>query len=151
MHVVAKDRQYRRLRDALDAGLQRSHMPFVSRKVSTVAILAQTSLPKYVLPEKIRLPILTVACLCLECGNVFCNTCANYYKLIPSVNLTRPVRVCRDCFPIVDDHNNNRTVEPVAPLTSKSAASMPIQTSCRQPNGTPNGSFNSPGGQKVKG
>jgi hypothetical protein len=81
---------------------------------------------------------------------VFCSSCANYYKLIPSLNLTRPVRVCRDCFLILDDNNNNTTVEPI-PTNTKSAAPMPIQNGCRQPNGTPNGSFNSAGGQKVKG
>lgn len=91
----------------------------------------------------------------LECGNVFCSTCANYYKLIPSLNLTRPVRVCRDCYPTLDDNNNNTaTIEPSPPpanTTRSAAASMPIQNGCRQPNGTPNGSFNSAGGQKVKG
>jgi hypothetical protein len=87
----------------------------------------------------------------LECGNVFCSNCANYYKLIPSLNLTRPVRVCRDCFPMVDDNNDNPTIEPSPPSTTKSATPMPIQNGCRQPNGTPNGSFNSAGGQKVKG
>lgn len=82
----------------------------------------------------------------LECGNIFCSSCTNHYKLIPSLNLTHPVRVCRDCSPTIDDHNNNTTIE-----TTRTAAPMPIQTGCRQSNGTPNGSFNSPGGQKVKG
>jgi hypothetical protein len=91
----------------------------------------------------------------LECGNVFCSNCANYYKLIPSLNLTRPVRVCRDCAPTIDD-NNNPTIEPSPPpslttTTTKSATPMPIQNGCRQPNGTPNGSFSSAGGQKVRG
>lgn len=63
--------------------------------------------------------------------------------------MTRPVRVCRDCFPMTDDNNNNTAIEPSPP--TKSAAPMPIQNGCRQPNGTPNGSFNSAGGQKVKG
>ncbi len=54
--------------------------------------------------------------------------------------------MCRDCSPTIDDHNNNTTIE-----TTRTAAPMPIQTGCRQSNGTPNGSFNSPGGQKVKG
>ncbi|CAF1066090.1 unnamed protein product [Rotaria sp. Silwood1] len=84
---------------------------------------------------------------CRNCGNVFCNSCANYYKSIPSLNLTRPVRVCRDCFPKLDDINNHTTIE----QTTKSASPMPIQNGCRQPNGTPNGSFNANGGQKVKG
>ncbi len=79
----------------------------------------------------------------LECGNIFCKGCANYFTLIPSLNLTNPVRVCRDCYPTTDD---NTTIE-----TSRTTTPMPIQSSCRQSNGTPNGSFNSPGGQKVKG
>jgi hypothetical protein len=86
----------------------------------------------------------------LECGNIFCNNCANHYKLIPSLNLTNPVRVCRDCFPTIDDHNNNNNNTTIE--STRSATPMPIQSGgCRQSNGTPNGSFNSPGGQKVKG
>jgi hypothetical protein len=49
------------------------------------------------------------------------------------------------------DDNNNATIEPSPPTTTKSATPMPIQNGCRQPNGTPNGSFSSAGGQKVKG
>ncbi|CAF0928627.1 unnamed protein product [Adineta steineri] len=84
---------------------------------------------------------------CRKCGNVFCNSCTNYCKLIPSLNLTHPVRVCRDCFLLIDDNNNNTAME----STTRTATPLPIQTGCRQSNGTPNGSFNSPGGQKVKG
>jgi hypothetical protein len=51
---------------------------------------------------------------------------------------------------MIDDNNNNTTVEP-SPPTTKNATPMPIQNGCRQPNGTPNGSFNSAAGQKVKG
>lgn len=81
----------------------------------------------------------------LECGNVFCNNCANYYKLIPAVNLTQPQRVCRDCSSTIED--NNTAIEP-----PRTATPIAIQSGgCRQSNGTPNGSFNSPGGQKVKG
>lgn len=92
----------------------------------------------------------------IECGNVFCNSCASYYKLIPQLSLTRQVRVCRDCYPTIDDNNNNTNIEPSPPTTTpststKSAAPVPIQNGCRQTNGTPNGSFNSAGGQKVKG
>jgi hypothetical protein len=88
----------------------------------------------------------------LECGNIFCNNCANHYKLIPSLNLTNPVRVCRDCFPTIDDHNNNNNNNNTTIESTRSATPMPIQSGgCRQSNGTPNGSFNSPGGQKVKG
>ena len=85
----------------------------------------------------------------LECGNVFCNSCANHYKLIPSLS-SRPVRVCRDCYPMIDDNNNNTATIELSP-SNKSATPMPIQNGCRQSNGTPNGSFNSSGGQKVKG
>ncbi|UJR13918.1 hypothetical protein I4U23_000923 [Adineta vaga] len=86
---------------------------------------------------------------CRKCGNVFCNSCANYYKIIPALN-SRAVRVCRDCYPMIDDNNNNTAaIEPSPP--SKSATPMPIQNGCRESNGTPNGSFNSSGGQKVKG
>ncbi|CAF1377912.1 unnamed protein product [Rotaria sordida] len=88
---------------------------------------------------------------CRNCGNVFCNSCANYYKTIPSLNLTRPVRVCRDCFPVIDDDNNNNNHHTSVESSTKSAAPIPIQISCRQPNGTSNGSFNASGGQKIKG
>ena len=54
----------------------------------------------------------------LECGNAFCSSCTNYYKLIPSLNLTRPIRVCRDSYP---------TIEPSPPTTAKSATPMLIQ------------------------
>jgi hypothetical protein len=70
---------------------------------------------------------------------VFCNNCTNNYRSIPSLNSKHPVRVCRDCYRKTDDNNNN------------TAAPMPIQSGCREANGTPNGSFNSAGGQKVKG
>ncbi|CAF1456062.1 unnamed protein product [Adineta steineri] len=86
---------------------------------------------------------------CRKCGNIFCSNCANCYKLIPTLS-SNPVRVCRDCFPTIDDNNNTTPIEP-SPPTTKSAAPMPIQNGCRQPNGTPNGSFNSSGGQKIKG
>jgi hypothetical protein len=52
---------------------------------------------------------------------------------------------------MIDDNNNNTAIEPSPPTTTKNATPMPIQNGCRQPNGTPNGSFNSAGGQKVKG
>jgi hypothetical protein len=108
-------------------------------------------LSKYVQSKLIR-SFLFLIYFSLECGNVFCSTCANYYKLIPSLNLTRPVRVCRDCASTIDDNNTNIEPSPPPSLSStKSAAPMPIQNGCRQPNGTPNGSFNSAGGQKVKG
>lgn len=81
----------------------------------------------------------------LECGNIFCNSCTSHYKLIPTLSLKHAVRVCHDCSLTIDD-NNNTAVEP-----TRTAAPMPIQTGCRQSNGGPNGSFNSPGGQKVKG
>ncbi|CAF1221158.1 unnamed protein product [Adineta ricciae] len=86
---------------------------------------------------------------CRKCGNVFCNSCANHYKLIPSLS-SRPVRVCRDCYPTIDDNNNNTATIELSP-SNKSATPMSIQNGCRQSNGTPNGSFNSSGGQKVKG
>lgn len=86
----------------------------------------------------------------LVCRNVFCNNCANYYKLIPTVSVKDPVRVCRDCFLSIDGNNNNTNnngnIE-----TARQAAPIPIQGGCRQSNATSNGSFNSPSGQKVKG
>ena len=89
----------------------------------------------------------------LECGNVFCSDCANYSKIIPSLHLTRSVRVCRDCFSMNDESHSSTNIEPTPPISmaTKNATPMPIQNGCRQSNGTPNGSFNSPGGQKVKG
>jgi hypothetical protein len=88
-----------------------------------------------------------IFCYFLDCGNIFCNSCTNNYILIPALHLTQPVRVCRDCLPTIDDNNNNTTIE-----STRTATPMPIQSGgCRQSNGTPNGSFNSPGGQKVKG
>jgi hypothetical protein len=51
------------------------------------------------------------------------------------------VRVCRDCLPLIDDNNNNETTRTTTPVAIQSVG-------CRQSN---NNSFNSPGGQKVKG
>jgi len=66
--------------------------------------------------------------------------------------MTGPVRVCRDCYPLIDDNNNNTSKTVESPSSnSKSSMPMAIQNGCREPNGTPNGSFNSTGGQKVKG
>lgn len=59
----------------------------------------------------------------------------------------RPVRVCHDCFTMLDENTNLGTVE----SSPKSTNPISIQNGCRQTNGTPNGSFNSGGGQKVKG
>ncbi|CAF3566019.1 unnamed protein product [Rotaria socialis] len=84
---------------------------------------------------------------CRICGNVFCNACADYYKLIPALNLKEPVRVCCDCFPAIDDSNNNNNINNGNSEPARTAAPIPIQSGCRQSNG----SFNSPGGQKVKG
>ncbi|UJR33275.1 hypothetical protein I4U23_020730 [Adineta vaga] len=88
---------------------------------------------------------------CRKCGNIFCGSCSNYCKLIPTLSLTQPVRVCHNCSLTHDDNpstaaNNSTSIE-----STRTASPMPIQTGCRQSNGTPNGSFNSPGGQKVKG
>lgn len=33
-----------------------------------------------------------------ECGHVFCYSCTSYSKMIPQLDATEPVRVCRDCF-----------------------------------------------------
>ena len=62
--------------------------------------------------------------------------------------------VCSHQFPLrlaSNDNNNNTTIEPSPPTTTKSATPMPIQNGCRQPNETLNSSFNSAGGQKIKG
>lgn len=67
------------------------------------------------------------------------------------MNLSHSVRVCRDCFLTLDDNPSTATSNSTAIESTRTAAPMPIQTGCRQSNGTPNGSFNSPGGQKVKG
>ncbi|CAF1633757.1 unnamed protein product [Adineta ricciae] len=88
---------------------------------------------------------------CRKCGNIFCSSCSNYCKSIPSMNLSHSVRVCRDCFLTLDDTPSITTSNSTAIESTRTAAPMPIQTGCRQSNGTPNGSFNSPGGQKVKG
>ncbi|CAF3386447.1 unnamed protein product [Rotaria sp. Silwood1] len=92
---------------------------------------------------------------CRKCGYVFCNNCTNNYKLIPSLNLKDPVRVCRDCFRTVDDYsnnnNNNNNNNNTSIESARTATPIPIQNGCRQSNGTSSGSFNSPGGQKVKG
>ncbi|CAF3377579.1 unnamed protein product [Rotaria socialis] len=84
---------------------------------------------------------------CRKCGNIFCGTCAKYYASIPSMNLTDPVRVCRDCFSALDDTNKPTAAE----SPTKIETPISIQNGCRQTNGTQNGSFNAGGGQKVKG
>ena len=69
--------------------------------------------------------------------------------MVPQLNATEPVRVCRDCFVMTDDNNNPM---PATIEAARTATPIAIQSGgCRQSNGTPNGSFNSPGGQKVKG
>ncbi|CAF5176058.1 unnamed protein product, partial [Rotaria magnacalcarata] len=58
------------------------------------------------------------------------------------MNLTDPVRVCRDCFAALDDTNKPTTAE----SPTKSATPISIQNGCRQANGTQNGTFNAGGG-----
>lgn len=69
--------------------------------------------------------------------------------MIPQLDETKPVRVCENCFVMTDDNTNPMPAPMEVPRT---ATPITIQSGgCRQSNGTPNGSFNSPGGQKVKG
>ena len=145
MFIMAKDRQSRCSCHTLDTRLHCSIMSFMSYEISTMANITETSLSKYVFlcsTEKKKQTISSIS----ECGYIFCSNCTNYFKLIPQLNLTTPVRVCYDCFTTIDD-TTNPTIE-----STRTTTPIAIQSGgCRQSNSTPNGSFSSPGGQKVKG
>ena len=83
----------------------------------------------------------------LECDHVFCSRCGDHFVSIPSTNLEHVIHPYKSCRHSMDDNiNNNANIE-----STRTATPMPIQSGCRESSGTSNGSFNSPGGQKVKG
>lgn len=89
---------------------------------------------------------------CRECGEVFCGTCSNFNKFLPSTGSETQVRVCRTCFLLSDERkSNSKTNMMIESTRPPSSCPIAIPTGCHQANSGQSPSFTAAGGQKVKG
>ena len=69
---------------------------------------------------------------CRNCGKVFCSKCSDHEIPIPSLNITKPARVCDGCFALLSAQEPGSLASPLFPITGYVAPLAASSTSNAQ-------------------